>query len=164
MGQVLGVRRMMNILQDAGGFVVADFAGDTAARAAWTFAPWWRRAVFATGITSDPEMGIKWTQLVLAVVGGPMIRQIKVLPKPVARYWEIANAASAITWLTWQWREQAQNAMGLSDWVTSPGAAAPRVQPGSPEVNNAIANAGDGLSDWATVSGSASYTGDTFSM
>ena len=167
-GRLLSARRMMNIVTDASGFVISEFAGDAGARFIWNaeFMSWYRNGLFQTGlIGTNPELGVKWTQLILAVVGGPMIRQARIIPKPVAKYWEISNAAGALVGLTWQWRQQAHEAMGLAgyshgmrDWVTTPAAAAaPAIAPAADNNNNA-------LSDWATVGSSASYTGDPFSM
>jgi len=154
---------MMNIVTDAAGFVAADFVGDTMARALWMKVPVWSNLVLRTGITQDPEMGKKWTQLILGVVGGPIIRRVRILPKPVARYWEIANVVSALQALTLKWQIDAQASMGLEDWVTTARQPAAPSYVAPPGEVAALTN-GDGLSDWATVAGSASYTGDTFSM
>lgn len=161
---MLSVRRAMGVVTDGATLVLAEFAGDALSKAIAqkTGAGEWMVNQF--GISQFQSE--KWIQLTLACIAGPMLRQIKIVPRQVLRYWELGNAAAALIGLTYEWRLQAMEAMGLegigypggaaatgiSDWVTSTPSAAP--QPGPPPA--------DALSDWATVDGSASYTGDPF--
>ncbi len=159
-GKVLSFRRAMNIVQDAGGLVAAEFLGQAAARLIWQRVPFVSNALRSVGV-SDLS-GPFWMQLVLGIVGGPTIRRFA--PRGVRRvvsYWELANAAMALHELTRNWREEAYAAMGVSrfvgpplqDWVTT----SPQVSRLAPPVEAVE------LSDWATVGGSSSYTGDPFS-